>query len=76
MSTGEHIKSHWGVSGVFIKKKLRGATVAQWNRLRLQSCHPGFESQAFIKLNLNCDMLKRRKLTEKEYGIGPFLKKI
>ena len=25
---------------------IRGAAIAQWNRLRLPSCHPGFKSQA------------------------------
>ena len=39
-----------------------GAAVAQWIRLHLTSCRPGFESSyAFIKLYLNCDMYKRRK---------------
>ena len=40
-----------------------GATVAQWIRLRLPSCHPGFKSQAqhLTFINLNCDMLNRRK---------------
>ena len=28
------------------KIDLRGAAIAQWIRLRLPSCHPGFESQA------------------------------
>ena len=29
-----------------IVKNNRGAAIAQWNRLRLPSCRPGFESQA------------------------------
>ena len=43
-----------------------GAAVAQWVRLRLQSCRPPGSNPkhtiyAFINLNLNYDMLKRRK---------------
>ena len=38
-----------------------GAAVAQWIRLRLPSWRPGLESQALINLNLNCDMLEKRK---------------
>ena len=45
-----------------LTKKRWDAAVAQWIRLHLTSCRPGFESSyAFIKLYLNCDMYKRRK---------------
>ena len=56
---------------------LGGAAVAQWIRLHLPSCRPGFDSQAHhLRLfNLNCNMLKGRKLTEKVAGIGPFFRK-
>ena len=61
---------------------------AQWIRLRLPSCCPGFVPQAhhlrffqFIKkfklnichLNYN---VKRRKINEKVAGIGPFLEQL
>ena len=63
-----------------------GAAIAQWIRLRLPSCCPGFESQAhhlcffqfilfklyFCHLNLN---VKTTKINKKEVGIGPFLRK-
>ena len=42
-----------------------GADKAQWIRLRLPSCPQGLNPKhtiyAFINLNLNCEMLKRRK---------------
>ena len=55
----------------------RGAAMAQWIRLRLPSCRPGFESQAhhlhfyqFIEL---CNV-EKTKIRQKEAGIGPFKK--
>ena len=34
-----------GKLGVFLKK-IGGAAITQWIRLRLPSCHPGYDSQA------------------------------
>ena len=56
-----------------------GATIAQWIRLRLPSCRPGFESQArnlrflFIVfvLYLSCEKNENK---QKEAGFGPFKK--
>ena len=64
----------------------RGAAIAQWIRLRLPSCRPGFESQAhhlcffqFILFKLYvCHLnwnVKRTKNKQKEAGVGPFFKK-
>ena len=65
---------------------LGGAAIAQWIRLRLPSCHPGFESQAhhlhFFQFTLFklyiCHLnwnVNRTKINKKEARIGPFLKK-
>ena len=55
----------------------RAATTAQWIRLRLSSCDPGFESQAqqlrFFSLNWNCDV-KRTKMNQKRPGLAQFQK--
>ena len=64
-----------------------GAAIAQWIRLRLPSCRPGFESQAhqqcffkFILFKLYiCHLIwnvKRTKLNEKLPGLAHFFKKI
>ena len=54
----------------------RGATIAQWIRLRLPSCRPGFESQAhhlrFYQFILICVMWKNEN-KQKDARIGPFL---
>ena len=54
------------------------AAIAPWFRLRLPSCCPGFESQAyhlcFFNLYWNCNE-KRTEIKQKEAGIGPFFKK-
>ena len=63
-----------------------GAPIAQWIRLRLPSCRPGFESQAhhlrffqFILFKLYiCHLnwnVKRTKINKNEAGIGPFFLK-
>ena len=58
-----------------------GAAIAQWIRLRLPSCHPGFESQVhhfhFFYLEFLCRNchVKRTKNKQKEAGFGPFFKK-
>ena len=56
-----------------------GAAIAQWIRLRLPSCRPGFESQAhhlrfheFIEL---CNVGKT-KINKKRPGLAHFLKNI
>ena len=53
---------------------IRGAIIAQWIRLCLPSCHPGFEYKAhhprfhqFIEL---CNV-EKTKISKKEAGIGP-----
>ena len=51
-----------------------GATIAQWIRLRLPSCRPGFESQAchlrfFIYLCYICHV-KRTKINKKRPGLA------
>ena len=57
------------------------AAIAQWFRLRLPSCGPGFESQAhhlrffqFVLLKLLLE-LEKNENKQKEAGIGPYLKK-
>ena len=67
-----------------IKKiNLRGAAIAQWIRLHLPSCCPGFESQAhhlcffqFIKFKLYiCHLnrnVKRTKINKKRPRIAHF----
>ena len=52
------------------------STIAQWIRLRLPSCNPGFESQAhhlryyqFIIVLCN---VEKTKINKKVAGIGPF----
>ena len=70
--------------GPFKKKEIKswGAAIAQWIRLCLPSCCPGFESQAhhlrFYHLQYLCYIcyVKRTKVKQKEAGFGPFLKKI
>ena len=59
---------------------LLGAAIDQWIRMRLTTCHPGFESQAHhlriyhFKSNVcyicRC-IAKRTKNKEKETGFGP-----
>ena len=55
-----------------------GAHTAQWIRLCLPFCSPGFESHAlhlcFAFFNLNCN-LKRTKINKKRGRNGPFSKK-
>ena len=48
--------------------------MAQWIRLLLPSCRPGFESQAHHLNFYKCNVVKT-KINEKEAGIGPFFKK-
>ena len=73
-------------TGHLKNKTIRGADIAQWIRLRLPSCHTGFESQAhhlcffqFILFKLYIFHLnwnvKRWKINKKEAGIGPFFTK-
>ena len=58
-----------------------GAAGAQWIRLRLPSCHPGFESQAHhlcfyqYKFEFKLENVEKTKINEKEAGIGPFFLK-
>ena len=58
-----------------LKSKLRGATIAQWIRLRLPSCCPRFKSQAH-QLRFHqfifalCDV-EKTIIIQKETGIGP-----
>ena len=63
-----------------------GAAIAQWIRLRLPSCRPGFESQAhhlcffsiyivqivYLSFELECEKNENKR---KEAGIGPFFLK-
>ena len=54
-----------------------GAAIAQWIRLRLPSCRPGFESQAhhlcFFNLYLSFELeCEKNENKQKEAGIGPF----
>ena len=53
---------------------MRVTAIAQWIRLRLQTCSRGLESQVqhlpFSNLYLNWDV-KRTKIIFKEAGIGP-----
>ena len=56
---------------------IRGAIIAQWIRLCLPSCHPGFEYKAhhlrfhqFIEL---CNV-EKTKINRKDAQTGPFLK--
>ena len=56
---------------------MRGAAIAQWIRLRLQFCCPGFESQAHhIRFHQFIDLcyVEKTKINIKEAGIDPFLK--
>ena len=66
---------------LIIKKKNRGAAIAQWIRLCLPSCRPGFESQVhhlrffqFLKLKLFiCHSnwnVKRTKINKKRLGLA------
>ena len=60
-----------------------GAAIAQWIRLRLPSCHPGFESQPHhlrfyqnkdkfvLYLHMHCE---KNEDKQKEAGFGPFKK--
>ena len=54
------------------------ATIAQWIRLRIQSCHPGFESQAhhlsFYQFVFELCLVEKTKTKQKEAVIGTFLK--
>ena len=57
-----------------------GAAIAQWIRLRLPSCRPGFESQAhhlcFFNLYLSFELeCEKNENKQKEAGIGPLKKK-
>ena len=60
--------------------KIGGAAIAQWNRLRLPSCRPGFESQArnlrflFIVfvLYLSCEKNENK---QKRGRVWPIFKK-
>ena len=53
--------------------------IVQWIRLCLQSCHPGFESQAhhlhFYQIKFELFHVEKTKNKQKEAGIGPFFKK-
>ena len=57
-----------------------GAAVAQWIRLRLPSCRPGFESQAhhlsFYQFIFELYHVEKDENKQKEAGIGPFLNNI
>ena len=60
---------------------VRGAAIAQWIRLRLPSCCPGFKSQACylcIFIYNICAILsfEKNKNKQKEAGFGPFFKKV
>ena len=71
------------LAGLFRYKQYfgrRGAAIAQWIRLRLPSCRPGFESQAhhlcFFNLYLSFELeCEKNENQQKEAMIGPFLKK-
>ena len=56
------------------------AAIAQWYRLRLPSCGPGFESQAIHLCFFQFVLLKlyreNNENKQKEARIGPFFKKI
>ena len=56
-----------------------GATIAQWIRLRLPSCRPGFESQAhhlsFYQFIFELYHVEKDENKQKEAGIGPFFLK-
>ena len=61
-----------------------GAVIAQWIRLRLPSCRPGFEFQAHFNVFFNLDgsngiiichlncYVNKTKINKKEDGIDPF----
>ena len=57
-----------------------GAAVAQWIRLRLPSCRPGFESQAhhlsFYQFIFELYHVEKDENKQKEAGIGPLKKTI
>ena len=60
---------------------MRGAAIAQWIRLRLPFCCPGFESQAhhlrFIKFIFELCLVEKTNINKIETGIGTiFFKKI
>ena len=56
-----------------------GDTIAQWIRLRLQSCGPGgFKSQRHhihFYIAKFCDPFEMDEYKQKEVGFGPYLKK-
>ena len=58
--------------------KPRGAAIAQWIRLRLPSCCPGFKSQAchlcFNQFIFELCHVENTEINQKEAGIGPFKK--
>ena len=57
-----------------VKIIIKGDAIAQWIRLLLPSCHPGFESQALVNVYLNCVMeMEKTKTNKKVAGNGPFL---
>ena len=72
------------VKAEYLNKSIWGAAIAQWIRLRLPSCHPGFESQAHhlgfyfiysqicLYLSLYCEKNDNK---QKVAGFGPFFKK-
>ena len=68
------------VKAEYLNKSIWGAAIAQWIRLRLPSCHPGFESQAhhlhFFHLYYLCYIchLKRMKINKKRPGLAHFYK--
>ena len=55
-----------------------GAAIAQWIRLRLPSCRPGFESQAYFLsfYKILVESFRKDENKRKEAGIGPLKKTI
>ena len=85
MHIGSKMIPNWMQAIAILNHLWNNSMKAQWIRLRLPYCCPGFVSQArffqFIKkLKLNiCKLnynVKRRKINEKVAGIGPFLEQL
>ena len=62
------------------KTNTRGAAIAQWIRLRLPSCRPGFESQAhhqcFYQYIFVLCHVEKTKVNKMRPGLAHFFKKI
>ena len=62
-----------------LKIVLGGAAVAQWIRLRLPSCRPGFKSQAhhlrFFQFKFEIEHVEKTKINRKRGRVWPIFKK-